>query len=166
MNDGTLANDAHQLKTKTSDEERGSPKTQGARSNDIRWKWRQPQNARGSKQGPPMKKEATPKYKDLKAKTSNEKGGNTKLQGAQRKDLWWKKRQPQNARSSKQRSLMKKEVTPKRKGLQVKSSEEKGGNHKKNGTHENFSQITRRRVHQPKSENRYFTEVSFANLML
>jgi hypothetical protein len=34
---------------------------------------------RGSKQRPPMKKEATPKCKGLKTKTSDEKRGNPKL---------------------------------------------------------------------------------------
>jgi hypothetical protein len=34
---------------------------------------RQPQNARGLKERPPMKNEATPKRKDLKRKISDEK---------------------------------------------------------------------------------------------
>jgi hypothetical protein len=34
-----------------------------------------------------MKKEATPKCKGLKIKTSDEKRGNPKMQGAQNKDL-------------------------------------------------------------------------------
>jgi hypothetical protein len=34
-----------------------------------------------------MKKEATPKYKGLKRKTSNKKRGNPKTQGASKKDL-------------------------------------------------------------------------------
>jgi hypothetical protein len=41
----------------------------------------------GSKQRPAMKKEATPKCKGLKTKTSDEKRGNPKKQGAQNKDL-------------------------------------------------------------------------------
>jgi hypothetical protein len=47
-----------------------------------------------------MKKEATPKCKGLKRKSSYE-----------------KKRQPQNTRGSKERPLIKEEATPKRKGL-------------------------------------------------
>jgi hypothetical protein len=38
----------------------------------------------GQKQRPQMKKEATPKYKRLKTKTSDEKRGNPKMQGAQK----------------------------------------------------------------------------------
>jgi hypothetical protein len=34
-----------------------------------------------------MKKEATPEYKRLKRKTSDEKSGNPRTQGAQKKDL-------------------------------------------------------------------------------
>jgi hypothetical protein len=41
----------------------------------------------GSKQRPPMKKEATPKCKELKTKTSDEKRGNPKTQVAQNKDF-------------------------------------------------------------------------------
>jgi hypothetical protein len=41
----------------------------------------------GSKQRPPMKKEATLKRKGLKTKTSDKKRGNPKTQGAQNKDL-------------------------------------------------------------------------------
>jgi hypothetical protein len=37
--------------------------------------------------GAPMKKEATPKHKGLKTKTSDEKRGNPKMQGAKTKDL-------------------------------------------------------------------------------
>jgi hypothetical protein len=55
-------------KTKTSDEKRGSPKTQGAQKQIPPMKKRQPQNARGSKERPPMKKEATLKRKGLKKK--------------------------------------------------------------------------------------------------
>jgi hypothetical protein len=78
------------LKTKTSDEKRGNPKTQGAQKKDLRCKKSQPQNARG-----------------LNTKTSDEKRGNPKTQGAQKKDLRWKKRQPQNTKGSKERHLMK-----------------------------------------------------------
>jgi hypothetical protein len=41
----------------------------------------------GSKEKPPMKKEATPKRKGLERKTSDEKRGNLKTQRAQNKDL-------------------------------------------------------------------------------
>jgi hypothetical protein len=41
----------------------------------------------GSKEKPPMKKEATPKRKGLKTKTSDGKSGNPKMQGAQNKGL-------------------------------------------------------------------------------
>jgi hypothetical protein len=41
----------------------------------------------GSKERPPMKKEATPKCKGLKTKTSNKKRGKPKTQGTQNKDL-------------------------------------------------------------------------------
>jgi hypothetical protein len=41
----------------------------------------------GSKQRHLMEKEATPKCKGLKTKTSNEKRGNPKMQGAQNKNL-------------------------------------------------------------------------------
>jgi hypothetical protein len=41
----------------------------------------------GSKQRPAMKKEATPKCRELKTKTSGEKRGNPKTQGAEKKDL-------------------------------------------------------------------------------
>jgi hypothetical protein len=74
------------LKSKTSDPKRDNPKMQGAQIKDFRWKKRQPQNARGSNQRPLMKKVATPKYKDLKSKTSIGKRGNPKMQGAQIKD--------------------------------------------------------------------------------
>jgi hypothetical protein len=47
------------------------------------------------------------------------------MQGAQKKDLRWKKRQPENTRGSKERPMMKKELTPKRKGLKRKTSDEK-----------------------------------------
>jgi hypothetical protein len=76
-----------------------------------------------------MKKEATPKYKGSK-KASDEKRGNPKMQGAQNKDLRWKKRQPQNIRVSKQRPPMKIEATSKCKGLKTKTSDEKRGNPK------------------------------------
>jgi hypothetical protein len=72
-----------------------------------------------------MKKEATPKRKGPKSKTSDEKRGNPKtqgpqikvlqwkrgnpkMQGAQIKDLHWKKRQSQNARGPNQRPPMQK----------------------------------------------------------
>jgi hypothetical protein len=71
------------LKTKTSDEKRGSSKMQGAQNKDLRWKKRQPQNGKGSKQGPLIKKEATPKCKGHKTMTSDEKRSNPKVQGAQ-----------------------------------------------------------------------------------
>jgi hypothetical protein len=48
-----------------------------------------------------MKKEATPKYKRLKTKTSDEKRDNLKTQGAHNKDIRRKKRQPQNAERDK-----------------------------------------------------------------
>jgi hypothetical protein len=41
----------------------------------------------GSKQRPLMKKEATPKCKEFKIKTPDEKRGNPKTQGVQKKDL-------------------------------------------------------------------------------
>jgi hypothetical protein len=63
-----------------------------------------------------MKKEATPKCKGHKSKTSNE-----------------KKKQSQNARDLNQRPPMKKEVTLKRKGLKPKTSDEKRGNPKMQG---------------------------------
>jgi hypothetical protein len=53
----------------------------------------QPQNTRGSKQRPSMKKEATAKHNGLKIKTFDEKRGNPKTHGAQNKDLWRKKGQ-------------------------------------------------------------------------
>jgi hypothetical protein len=91
-----------------------------------------------------MKKEATPKCKGLKRKISDRKRGNLKMQGTQKKDIRWKKRQPQNIRGSKERPLMKKdatpecnglkkdlrwkkEPTPKRKGLKRKTANEKRG---------------------------------------
>jgi hypothetical protein len=45
-------------------------------------KKRQPQNVRGLNQRPPMKNEATPKHKGHKSKTSDEKRGKSKMQGA------------------------------------------------------------------------------------
>jgi hypothetical protein len=66
------------LKTKTSDVKRSKPKMQGAQNKDLQWKERQLQNARGSKQRPLMKKEATTKCKGLKTKSSDEKSGNPK----------------------------------------------------------------------------------------
>jgi hypothetical protein len=60
-----------------------TPKCKGLKT-DIQRKKRQPQNARGSKERPLMKKR-----------------GNSKTQGAQNKDLRRKKSQPQNARGSK-----------------------------------------------------------------
>jgi hypothetical protein len=83
----------------------------------------------------------------LKIKTSDEKRGNPKMQGAQNKDIQRKKRQPQNARGSKERPLMKKrgnskmqgaqnkdlrrkkEPTSKCKGLKTKTFDENRGNH-------------------------------------
>jgi hypothetical protein len=44
---------------------------------------------------------------------------------AHNKDLWWKKRQPQNAMGSKQMPSIKKEATPKCKGLKTKTLDEK-----------------------------------------
>jgi hypothetical protein len=41
----------------------------------------------GTKKRPSMKKEATLKYKGFKRKTSNEKKGNPKIQGTQKKDI-------------------------------------------------------------------------------
>jgi hypothetical protein len=55
------------------------------------------------------------------------------MQGAQIKDLRWKKRQPQNVRGSNQRPSMKKEATPKYKGLKRKTSNKKRGNPKTQG---------------------------------
>jgi hypothetical protein len=55
-----------------------------------------------------MEKEAIPKCKRLKIKTSNEKRGN-----------------PQNARGSNQRPLTKKRQPPKHKGLKIKTSDGK-----------------------------------------
>jgi hypothetical protein len=63
-----------------------------------------------------MKKEATPKCKGLKTKTFDE-----------------KKRQPQNARGSKERHPMKKEATPKHKWLKRKISDKKRSKHKTQG---------------------------------
>jgi hypothetical protein len=83
--------------TNTSDEKKGNPRTQGAHNKYLRWKNRQSENARGSKQRSPMKKEATLERKGLITKTSNKKRGNLRMEGAHNKDLWWKKRQPQNA---------------------------------------------------------------------
>jgi hypothetical protein len=77
------------LKTKTSDEKRGNPKTHGVQSKHLRRKNRQPQNTRGSKQRPPMKK------------------GNPKMQGAQNKTLQRKKRQPPTRKGIKARRLHK-----------------------------------------------------------
>jgi hypothetical protein len=48
-------------------------KCKGLKKNDLRRKKRQPQNARGSKQRPLMKKEATPKHKGLKQKYTRRK---------------------------------------------------------------------------------------------
>jgi hypothetical protein len=121
------------LKLKTSVEKRGNPRMHKAQIEDLRWKKRQPRNASGSNWIPPMKKIATPKCKGLKSKTFDEKrgnpktkglksktydekSGNPKMQGAQFKDLWWKKRQPQNARGSNQKPPMQKEATSMRKG--------------------------------------------------
>jgi hypothetical protein len=121
------------LKSKTSDEIRGNPKSQGAQIKDLWWKKSQPQNAKGSNLKPLMKKEATPKCKGLKPNTSNENRGNPKMQGAQIKYLRWKKRQSQNVRGSNQRPSIKKEVTPKCKGPKSKTSDEKKGNPKTQG---------------------------------
>jgi hypothetical protein len=124
-----VANKKHKWpESKTFDEKRGNPKMQGAQIKDPREKKRQLQNARGSNQIPPIKKEATSKHKGLESKTSDEERGNPKMQGAQIKDLLWKKRQPKNARGSNQRPPMKKEAIPKRKGLKQKTSDANRGN--------------------------------------
>jgi hypothetical protein len=60
-----------------------------------------------------MKKVATPKCKGLKRKTFDEKRGKPRMHGAQKKDLWWKKRRSKNARGSIERPPMKKEAMPK-----------------------------------------------------
>jgi hypothetical protein len=77
---------------------------QEAQIKDLRQKRRQPQNARGSNQRPPMKKRGNPKMqgaqikdlrqkkptlkcKGLKSMTSDKKRGNPKMQGAQIKDF-------------------------------------------------------------------------------
>jgi hypothetical protein len=63
-----------------------------------------------------MKKEATPKCKGLKQKTSDEKRGN-----------------PKNTRDLNQRPPMKKEATPKCKGLKPNTLDKKRGNPKMQG---------------------------------
>jgi hypothetical protein len=81
-----------------------------------------------------MKKEATLKSaKGLVQKTFDEKRGNpNKRKVAHLKDLWWKKRQPKNARGSFKRPPMKKEATQKNaKGLIQKTSNENRGNPEK-----------------------------------
>jgi hypothetical protein len=50
-----------------------TPKCKRLKSKTSDKKRRQPQNARGSNQRPPMKKEATPKCKAHKSKTSDKK---------------------------------------------------------------------------------------------
>jgi hypothetical protein len=50
---------------------------QGAQKKDLRWKKRQPQNVKGSKERPPRKKEATPERKGLKRENYDEKRGST-----------------------------------------------------------------------------------------
>jgi hypothetical protein len=57
----------------------------------------------------------------------------TKRKGLKTKDLWWKKRQPQNAGAQNERRLMKKEATPKCKGLIRKTSNEKKATPKPKG---------------------------------
>jgi hypothetical protein len=74
------------FKTKTPYEKRGNSRRQGSKQKPQMQK-RQPQNARGSNEIPPMKKEATLKDKVIKMKTSDEKRGNPKPQGAQNKDV-------------------------------------------------------------------------------
>jgi hypothetical protein len=94
----------------------------GLKTKDLRWKQRQLQNARGSKQNtsdekignpkmqgaqnkkPPMKKEKTSKHKGSKQKTCDEKRGNPKTQGFQTEDLRWKWGNPQHARKPKIRN--------------------------------------------------------------
>jgi hypothetical protein len=66
-------------------------------------------------------------------KTSDEKRGNPKTQGAQIKDHRCKKRQPQNARGSNEKTPIKNEATVKRKGLKSMSSDEKRGNSETQG---------------------------------
>jgi hypothetical protein len=64
-----------------------------------------------------MKKEATPKHKGLKSKTSDK-----------------KKSKPQNARGSNQRPPMKKEATPNTQGAQIKDLQcKKRGNANRQG---------------------------------
>jgi hypothetical protein len=94
---------------------------------------RQPQNERTSKERHPMKNEATPECKGLNRKTSDKKWGSPKMQGAQKKDIQWNMRQPQNTRGSNERPPMKNEATQKWKGLKRKSSDEKWGNPKTQG---------------------------------
>jgi hypothetical protein len=54
------------LKRKTFDKKIGNPTMQGAQKRNTSDEKREPQNARGSKRRPPMKKEATLKCKGLK----------------------------------------------------------------------------------------------------
>jgi hypothetical protein len=152
-----------------------------AQIKDLQWKKRQPQNARGSNQRPPMKKEATPKHKGLKSKTSDEKRGNPKMQGAQIKDLQWKMGQSQNARGSNQIPPMKNGAIPKCKGLKSKTFDEKRGNSKCKGLKSKTSDEKRcnpktqgaqikdlrwRWFHKPKIINPELTEAILAKLTL
>jgi hypothetical protein len=96
-----------------------------AQKKDLWWKKWQPQNTRGSNERPSMEKEVTLKCKGLTRKTSDEKRGNPKIQGAQKKHLRWNKRQPQNPMGSNEWPSMKKEATIKRNGIKRKTSDEK-----------------------------------------
>jgi hypothetical protein len=86
----------------------------------LRWENRQPQNARGSKERPPMKKEATSKCKGLKRKTPNDKEAIPKCKGLKRKTSDEKRGNPEMQGAQKERPLIKKEATLKCKGLSVK----------------------------------------------
>jgi hypothetical protein len=68
-----------------------------------------------------IKKEATPKCKGLKRKTSNEKRGNPKTQLAQKERPLIKRRQPQNARDSKRKTSDEKRGNPKMQGAKRKN---------------------------------------------
>jgi hypothetical protein len=67
---------------------------------------RQPQNVRGLNQRPLIKKEATPKGKGLKPKTSDEKKRQQQHVGGLNQTPPMKKRQPQNARCLSKRLLI------------------------------------------------------------
>jgi hypothetical protein len=82
---------------------------------------RQPQNARGSEQKISDEKRGHSKMQGAQNKRPPmKKIGNPKMQGAQNKRPPMKKRQPQNTRGSIERLLMKKDATPKCKGLKMK----------------------------------------------